>query len=60
MHTHHIKSLDSIRGIAAINVVLYHFYLLSNSESSLYSSGKIWASGHEAVILFFVLSQSML
>lgn len=38
-------------------VVLYHFYLLSNSESSLYSFGKIWAAGHEAVILFFVLSQ---
>ena len=56
MQARHIKSLDAIRGIAAINVLLYHLYLLNHNEETIYTFSKIWGAGHEAVILFFVLS----
>lgn len=59
MHMHDIKSLDSIRGIATINVVLYPFYLLSNPEGNLYSSGKTWAAGHKAVILLIAYTNNI-
>ncbi|MDD3265647.1 MAG: acyltransferase [Burkholderiales bacterium] len=56
MKTQHIKFLDSIRGIAAVSVLIFHLYQIDGSERNIYSEFKLFAAGHEAVILFFVLS----
>lgn len=67
-----IYSLDSLRGIAAFSVLLYHCYLVSflvkssinnaletlsfPARTILSLSINLFTSGHSAVILFFVLS----
>jgi peptidoglycan/LPS O-acetylase OafA/YrhL len=51
--------LDSLRGVAALTVVLSHFcYLLPAGLASVvfYSPLHLIAAGHQAVILFFLLS----
>jgi len=62
--------LDSVRGLAAVTVILHHFFLifpamildtLNNSKYNLvnivkYSPLHIFWAGHEAVIMFFLLS----
>ncbi len=69
---HRIHSLDSLRGVAAFSVLLYHCYLVSyllqNSIDNTLAtlsfplrtiislSINLFTSGHSAVILFFVLS----
>ena len=53
---HKYLALDFLRGVAAINVLLYHFYLLNHSENNLYRPANFFMAGHEAVIFFFVLS----
>ena len=40
-------------------MVLYPFYLLSNPEGNLYSSGKTWAAGHKAVILLIAYTNNI-
>lgn len=60
-----IKQLDSLRGLAAITVVLCHFTnvfpLFYEEGSSIFRELKstplsIFVAGHEAVIFFFILS----
>ena len=51
--------LDSLRGLAAATVVLYHFnYLLPERWHDWLERGplRLLVSGHQAVMLFFVLS----
>ncbi|CAM3526504.1 acyltransferase [Paenibacillus lupini] len=66
------EELDSLRGLAALTVVFCHFLLIFPAMDYLYSNpdgeGSIWVKaltysplhllwgGHEAVILFFLLS----
>jgi peptidoglycan/LPS O-acetylase OafA/YrhL len=58
-----LEELDSLRGLAALCVVFYHFKLLLNEDaltgmaSILYRGPlRLFTAGHEAVILFFILS----
>lgn len=57
---HRFIELDSLRGMAAAAVVFGHFYLLWSSTRSYVwiqrSPARILFAGHEAVVLFFVLS----
>lgn len=51
--------LDSLRGVAAATVVLHHFLYVSPSSLKmklLHGPARILIAGHEAVILFFMLS----
>ncbi len=50
-----IKSLDGLRGIAAIFVFLCHMRNIA-SLPPLYTPYRFFEAGHEAVILFFILS----
>ena len=64
-----IPELDSVRGLAALSVVVFHYFLAlsASPESSLSGAyqltrtlaltplGIFWA-GHQAVVLFFILS----
>lgn len=52
----HVKSLDSLRGLAAVSVYCGHMWLI---DKSWFDSLKPWfffTAGGEAVFLFFVLS----
>lgn len=65
-----LSELDSIRGLAAVTVVIGHFFVIFPSFAQIthgqnnfgwenlfkYSPLHIFWSGHEAVILFFILS----
>lgn len=51
--------LDSLRGLAALTVVFYHFTLIcspSTRELFTYLPLRLFVAGHQAVILFFLLS----
>lgn len=51
--------LDSLRGLAALTVVFYHFTLICSPAVRhlfLHSFLRILVAGHQAVILFFLLS----
>lgn len=52
----HVKSLDSLRGLAALSVFFYHIFLINHELASLYKPWYFFMTGHEAVIWFFVLS----
>jgi peptidoglycan/LPS O-acetylase OafA/YrhL len=49
-------ALDSLRGLAAFTVVLSHFSLLPPLQFSRHGVLHFFTAGHEAVVLFFVLS----
>lgn len=52
----HYPQLDALRGIAALMVVINHFVLVGPLWWIPRSPLRILALGHEAVILFFILS----
>jgi peptidoglycan/LPS O-acetylase OafA/YrhL len=64
--TSRLAELDSLRGLAALTVVFSHFQILWLDEAMARSShlarrlfwysSDLFSSGHEAVILFFILS----
>lgn len=63
-----LRELDSLRGLAALSVVIHHFLLIfpviaedTSKQTNIlnilkYSPLHILFAGHEAVILFFILS----
>ena len=53
---HKYQALDSLRGIAALMVVFQHFWEMSNPSNARLKPWLFFCAGHEAVILFFVLS----
>ncbi|MBA2943346.1 acyltransferase [Paenibacillus sp. CGMCC 1.16610] len=60
MHSRY-DELDSLRGLAALAVMMLHFYGIFSFDQTIkflieYSPLRIFISGGEAVILFFVLS----
>ena len=54
--SHRFRALDSLRGIAACTVVLGHFCNLAPLIFLRRTPVRLLLGGHEAVILFFVLS----
>ena len=54
--SHKYQALDSLRGIAALMVVFQHFWEMSNPSDARLKPWLFFCAGHEAVILFFVLS----
>lgn len=52
----HIKSLDSLRGIAAIMVFINHLFYINLGYEQYLKPWFLFKAGHEGVILFFVLS----
>jgi peptidoglycan/LPS O-acetylase OafA/YrhL len=55
----HFKELDSLRGIAAVSVIISHILLIYPMWSNGlfdYSPLYLFRAGHEAVIFFFILS----
>lgn len=51
--------LDSLRGVAALTVVFFHFSKISSPRVShvlLHTPLRIFIAGHQAVVLFFLLS----
>ncbi len=55
-HNHKFTALDSLRGIAALMVVFQHFWEMNHPSDSRLKPWLCFCAGHEAVILFFVLS----
>lgn len=53
---HKYITLDSLRGIAAVMVIFQHFWEMNHASDNRYKPWLFFCSGHEAVILFFVLS----
>lgn len=53
---HKFHALDSLRGIAAIMVILQHFWEMNHASDARLKPWLFFYAGHEAVILFFVLS----
>jgi peptidoglycan/LPS O-acetylase OafA/YrhL len=61
---HHIGELDSLRGVAAVAVMFFHFHFLWEESPHarwgerlfMYPPFKFLIAGHAAVILFFLLS----
>ncbi|MBY0245727.1 MAG: acyltransferase [Sphingobacteriaceae bacterium] len=54
---HHIKSLDSLRGLAAISVFFQHVSLIQKYDGvNYFRPWYFYMAASEAVILFFVLS----
>jgi peptidoglycan/LPS O-acetylase OafA/YrhL len=60
LHSQRFEQLDSIRGLAALTVVFSHINgfteILVNTEYLKYTPLKLLVAGHEAVIIFFILS----
>ena len=54
--SHKFLALDSLRGIAAVMVIFQHFWEMSNPSDDRLRPWWFFCAGHEAVILFFVLS----
>lgn len=52
----HLKTLDSLRGLAAINVFFAHIWSITRPYELNLKPWLFFCSGHESVILFFVLS----
>lgn len=55
-HETRYQQLDALRGLAAVTVVLSHFTLLAPLLGLRHTPFRVLSGGHEAVILFFVLS----
>ena len=55
-HGRHYPQLDALRGMAALMVVINHFVLVGPLWWIPKSPMRVLALGHEAVILFFILS----
>ncbi len=60
LKAHRYVELDSIRGLAAFTVVMSHFFGIWQFEPAYnyvrMSPFRVVVAGHEAVVLFFVLS----
>lgn len=54
--SHKFIALDALRGIAAVMVIFQHFWEMSNPSDARLKPWLLFCAGHEAVILFFVLS----
>lgn len=54
--SHKYPALDSLRGIAAIMVIFQHLWEMSYPSDDRLRPWWFFCAGHEAVILFFVLS----
>jgi len=52
----HYHQLDALRGVAALSVVISHFALVGPLEWASQSPFRVNSLGHQAVILFFILS----
>ena len=52
----HYHQLDALRGVAALSVVVSHFALVGPLEWASQSPFRVNSLGHQAVILFFILS----
>ncbi|CAB3762488.1 acyltransferase family protein [Paraburkholderia humisilvae] len=55
-NSQHYHQLDALRGVAALMVVISHFVLIGPLAWIPRSPIRVIALGHEAVILFFILS----
>ncbi|RKP44401.1 acyltransferase family protein [Trinickia fusca] len=55
-HGARYEQLDALRGLAALTVVLSHFTLLTPLLILRHTPLRVLLGGHEAVVLFFVLS----
>jgi peptidoglycan/LPS O-acetylase OafA/YrhL len=55
-HQIRFQQLDALRGLAALTVVFSHFTLLAPLLGLRHTPLRVLSGGHEAVILFFVLS----
>ncbi|RFU49229.1 acyltransferase [Paraburkholderia sp. DHOC27] len=55
-HESRYAQLDALRGVAALTVVFSHFTLLTPLLGLRHTPLRLICGGHEAVILFFVLS----
>ncbi|MDD3265994.1 MAG: acyltransferase [Burkholderiales bacterium] len=53
---HKFTDLDSLRGIAALMVIFQHMWEMDNISDARLKPWLFFCAGHEAVILFFVLS----
>lgn len=53
---HKYLALDSLRGIAAVMVIFQHFWEINHPSDARLKPWLFFCAGHEAVILFFVLS----
>jgi peptidoglycan/LPS O-acetylase OafA/YrhL len=54
--TKRYQQLDSLRGIAALSVVISHFSQIAPTQWLARMPWRVFAEGHSAVILFFALS----
>jgi len=52
----HVDSVDSLRGIATLSVFIFHMWSMSQPEKDVFRPWFFLFAGHEAVILFYVLS----
>jgi len=53
---HKFYAIDSLRGIAALMVIFQHFWEMNHISDERLRPWLFFCAGHEAVILFFVLS----
>lgn len=55
-NTHHIQGLQSLRGIAALVVLLHHSLRIPSDAENAWFVSEYLLNAHAAVVLFFVLS----